>query len=56
MMRKTCGATTVFWPDVEACEAECFLAPHTGTIHEDEILGQWDAEDMPTFVPEEEPS
>lgn len=55
MTRKTCGATTVFWPDVEACDAECFLPPHEGTVHEDEILGEWDASYVYTNVPEEEP-
>lgn len=56
MTRKTCGATTVFWPDVEGCEAECILAPHGGTVHEDEALGEWDSNDMHTNVPEEQPS
>jgi hypothetical protein len=35
-----CGARTVFWPDDEACDAECWLpAGHEGE-HEDEILGE----------------
>lgn len=55
MTRQQCGARTVFWPEVEGCEAECLLAPHEGTIHEDEILGEWDAEDMATITPEELP-
>lgn len=40
----TCGARTVFWPDVEACEAECSLpADHEpANVHEDEILGEWE--------------
>ena len=42
-----CGARTVFWPDVEACEAECILPQdHEGTIHEDETLGPWDEADV----------
>jgi hypothetical protein len=48
-----CGARTVFWPDVEACDAECIRhRGHKGTIHEDEILGTWDEEDMMTAHPE----
>lgn len=54
VQRERCGATTVFWPRVEACEAECFLAPHEGTVHEDEILGEWDEDDMATQHPEVE--
>jgi hypothetical protein len=47
---KACGATTVFWPDVEACDAECSLpAGHEpANIHDDEILGEWDEDDMHT--------
>lgn len=56
MTRKTCGATAVFWPDGEACDAECIRAPHDGTIHEDEILGEWDANELHTWVPEEQSS
>lgn len=49
-----CGARTIFWPDVEACEAECIRHQgHKGTIHEDEILGDWDEEDMITWNPSE---
>ncbi|MFB7592419.1 hypothetical protein [Streptomyces sp. NPDC056169] len=49
----TCGARTVFWPDDEACDAECSRpAGHAGTIHEDEILGEWDADELPTTEPE----
>jgi hypothetical protein len=37
-----CGETTVFWPDVEACDAVCMLpAEHDGP-HEDEVLGEWE--------------
>lgn len=47
-----CGARTVFWPDDEACDAECIRpAEHAGTRHEDEILGEWDEEDMFTTYP-----
>lgn len=53
MTRETCGATAVFWPDMEACEAECFLAPHQGIVHEDEILGEWSEDDLVTGLPEE---
>lgn len=50
---QACGARTVFWPEVEACEAECIRhRGHKGTIHEDEILGDWDEEDMMTIHPE----
>lgn len=46
---KRCGARATFWPDDEACEAECMLpAGHEGTVHEDEILGEWDEEELPT--------
>lgn len=48
--QQLCGARTVFWPDDEACDAECFLpAGHEGSIHEDEILGEWNEEDLLTF-------
>jgi hypothetical protein len=48
-----CGARTVFWPDAEACDAECIRhRGHKGTIHEDEILGTWDEDDMMTVHPE----
>lgn len=46
-----CGARTVFWPDDEACDAECWLPPHEGTVHEDEALGQWDEDDLFTVHP-----
>lgn len=46
----TCGATAVFWPDDEACEAVCFLPPvhEPADRHEDEILGEWTEDDLPT--------
>lgn len=48
-----CGARTVFWPEVEHCEAECALdRGHQGTIHEDETLGEWDEDDMHTYPAE----
>lgn len=50
-----CGATTVFWPDVEARDAECIrLRGHGGTVHEDAIMGEWDEETfgVPTRYPE----
>jgi len=44
-----CGAKATFWPDVEACEAECILhIGHSGERHEDEILGEWDEDDLIT--------
>lgn len=49
-----CGARTVFWPDDECCEAECIRpVGHPGTVHEDETLGEWDEDDMPTHYPTE---
>ena len=46
-----CGATTVFWPDVECCEAECELARghNPSDVHRDEILGEWCEDDMLTM-------
>lgn len=50
---RKCGARAVFWPDVEAIEAECIRSRgHAGTIHEDEILGEWDETDLFTIYPE----
>lgn len=40
-----CGEKTIFWPDVEACDAECFLPPDHEGDHEDQILGPWSSED-----------
>jgi hypothetical protein len=53
MTETPCGARTIFWPDVEACEAECMLpAGHTpADVHEDDILGSWTEEDMWTTRP-----
>ncbi|HEY9474408.1 MAG TPA: hypothetical protein VIS06_11225 [Mycobacteriales bacterium] len=49
-----CGATAVFWPDDEACDATCIRPwQHPGIVHEDEILGEWDEDDLPTSVPAE---
>lgn len=48
-----CGATTVFWPDDEACDAECILPrghePADG--HRDEILGPWSEDELTTHHP-----
>ncbi|MDJ0345691.1 hypothetical protein QMK19_34210 [Streptomyces sp. H10-C2] len=46
----TCGATTVFWPDDEACDAVCVLLPghEPADVHEDQILGEWTEDDMVT--------
>ncbi|MFD9190439.1 hypothetical protein ACFWCA_19675 [Streptomyces phaeochromogenes] len=47
-----CGARTVFWPDQEACEAECALAAaHGGTIHWDEVLNEWGEDELLTTFP-----
>ncbi len=52
-----CGAKTVFWPDMEACDAECILpkghAPED--LHVDETLGVWREGDLLTYRPEETP-
>lgn len=47
---ETCGARTVFWPDDEACDAECFLPPghDPDDVHEDEILGRWSEDELTT--------
>jgi hypothetical protein len=49
-----CGATAVFWPEVEACEAECILpyGHEPADVHKDEILGEWCEEDLTTHHPE----
>ncbi|MFJ2568989.1 hypothetical protein ACIOYT_01020 [Streptomyces halstedii] len=46
-----CGARTVFWPDVEAIDAECIRprGHEPANIHEDEILGEWNEDDLLTF-------
>ncbi|MFI8792591.1 hypothetical protein [Streptomyces sp. NPDC055105] len=47
---RPCGARTVFWPEDEACEAECILPHgHAGLVHEDKVLGEWDETDLTTF-------
>ena len=48
MSKDLCGATTVFWPDVEACDAVCILAKghQPANIHKDEVLGEWDEDDV----------
>jgi hypothetical protein len=45
-----CGARAVFWPDDEACDAECclLLGHRPAGVHEDEILGEWDEDELPT--------
>lgn len=43
-----CGARTVFWPDEEACDAECALPPGHAGPHEDETLGTWSEDDLLT--------
>lgn len=46
-----CGARTVFWPDVEAIDAVCIRprGHEPANIHEDEILGEWNEEELLTF-------
>lgn len=46
-----CGARTVFWPDVEAIDAKCIRSQghEPANIHEDEILGEWNEDDLLTF-------
>jgi len=48
-----CGATTVFWPNVEACDAECILprGHEPADVHEDQTLGEWREDDLPTEHP-----
>lgn len=50
-----CGARAVFWPDVEACEAECIRprGHQPANVHKDEILGEWDEDYLPTHHPDE---
>lgn len=47
---RPCGATAVFWPDDEACDAECMLpvGHEPADVHEDAILGEWAEDDVPT--------
>lgn len=49
-----CGATAVFWPDDEACEATCNLprGHEPDDRHEDEILGEWTEEELNTWRPD----
>lgn len=47
----TCGATAVFWPDDEQCDAECMWPVHSGTTHKDEVLGEWTEDELYTTVP-----
>jgi len=48
-----CGAVATFWFDNEACGAECMLsAYHGGTVHEDEMLGEWDENEFITVKKE----
>lgn len=46
-----CGATAVFWPDDEACDAECFKPEDHDGPHEDEILGEWTEDELSTWHP-----
>jgi hypothetical protein len=50
MSKELCGARTVFWPDDEACDAECMLPKdHTpADVHQDEILGEWSEDELDT--------
>ena len=49
-----CGATTVFWPDDEGCDAVCvWPRGHGGTRHQDEALGGWDEGELTTSHPSE---
>lgn len=50
MSDELCRASAVFWPDVEACEAECVLpvGHEPADQHKDEILGEWSEDDLLT--------
>lgn len=37
-----CDERTIFWPDDEACEAECIKPYGHAGDHEDRILGEWE--------------
>jgi hypothetical protein len=50
-----CGALAVFWPDDECCEAVCFLDLGHDGQHEDEFLGEWSEEELPTTHPKRLP-
>lgn len=47
-----CTARATFWPDEEACEAECVRPTDHPGLHEDDILGEWDEEELPTSYSE----
>jgi hypothetical protein len=53
--QQLCGARAVFWPDVEACDAECVLPSghQPQDVHEDATLGTWTEDDLYTEHPEE---
>lgn len=42
---KKCGERAIFWPDVEAIDAECHLPEGHEGDHEDNILGPWSDDD-----------
>lgn len=46
----TCGATGVFWPEEECISVICVLPRGhlPEDIHEDEMLGRWSEDDVPT--------
>lgn len=48
-----CGARAVFWPDDEACDAECILSRghQPADVHQDEILGLWSEDELTTHHP-----
>ncbi|HEY9367553.1 hypothetical protein [Streptomyces sp.] len=48
-----CAARAIFWPDVEACEAECIRPRGHGGAHEDDVLGEWTDDELPTTYPDE---
>lgn len=51
---RACGATAVFWPDAEACEAVCTrpFGHQPGDVHEDETLGEWREDELTTHHPD----
>ena len=53
-IKKLCLAATVFWPDDEACDAECELPKghDPANVHRDPILGEWDEDEMNTWTRE----
>lgn len=54
--KPACGARAVFWPDDEACDAECVLdRDPKHARHEDEILGGWTDEELITSYPHDHP-